>query len=209
MTTCDCPAASSAPCCKYEDSGGPGADRAVRVDAHAGHQRPSSWPSSRRIRSGDATRSPAVFAEARYLPHWSGPQTLGPAAAPAQPVVQVSWFAARRIAKRRARACRPGTNGNTPPRRMPRAAMPAPTRPGANASSPGTPSRRTRRLAKVGQQAANAYGVHDLHGLVWEWVDDYSAMLVSGDNRDQGDPDKRSSVAPAPCPWTIGKTTRC
>jgi formylglycine-generating enzyme len=32
--------------------------------------------------------------------------------------------------------------------------------------------------------------VQDLHGLVWEWVEDHSAMLVSGDNRDQGDPDQ-------------------
>ena len=35
----------------------------------------------------------------------------------------------------------------------------------------------------------NAYGVRDLHGLVWEWTDDYSSLLVSGDNRNQGDAD--------------------
>ena len=33
------------------------------------------------------------------------------------------------------------------------------------------------------------YGVRDLHGVVWEWVEDHSGMLVSGDNREQGDPD--------------------
>ena len=33
------------------------------------------------------------------------------------------------------------------------------------------------------------HGVHDLHGLVWEWVEDYAAMLVSSDNRQQLDPD--------------------
>ncbi|MBX3623179.1 MAG: formylglycine-generating enzyme family protein, partial [Rhizobacter sp.] len=37
---------------------------------------------------------------------------------------------------------------------------------------------------------ANAYGVRDLHGLVWEWVDDFNALLVSADSRSQGDPDK-------------------
>ena len=31
--------------------------------------------------------------------------------------------------------------------------------------------------------------MQDLHGLVWEWIDDSSALLVSGDNRDQGDAD--------------------
>ena len=33
------------------------------------------------------------------------------------------------------------------------------------------------------------YGVRDLHGLVWEWTDDYSSLLVDADNRTQGDPD--------------------
>jgi protein SCO1/2 len=33
------------------------------------------------------------------------------------------------------------------------------------------------------------YGIHDLHGLVWEWVEDFNALFISGDNREQGDPD--------------------
>jgi len=36
----------------------------------------------------------------------------------------------------------------------------------------------------------NAYGLRDLHGVVWEWTEDYSALLVSADNRNQGDPDR-------------------
>jgi formylglycine-generating enzyme required for sulfatase activity len=38
--------------------------------------------------------------------------------------------------------------------------------------------------------AANFYGVRDLHGLVWEWVDDFNALLVASDSRDQNDPDR-------------------
>jgi formylglycine-generating enzyme required for sulfatase activity len=45
-------------------------------------------------------------------------------------------------------------------------------------------------LPRVGLQAPNAYGVQDLHGLVWEWAGDASSLLVDGDNRNQGDPDK-------------------
>ena len=44
-------------------------------------------------------------------------------------------------------------------------------------------------LPRAGLQTPNVYGVQDLHGLVWEGTDDFSALLVSGDNRDQGDPD--------------------
>jgi formylglycine-generating enzyme required for sulfatase activity len=28
-----------------------------------------------------------------------------------------------------------------------------------------------------------------MHGLVWEWTDDFSSLLVDSDNRNQGDPD--------------------
>ena len=29
-----------------------------------------------------------------------------------------------------------------------------------------------------------------MHGLIWEWVDDFNSLLVSADSRAQGDPDK-------------------
>src|SRR4029077_8665004 len=37
---------------------------------------------------------------------------------------------------------------------------------------------------------ANVYGVRDVHGVVWEWVDDFNALLVDGDSRSGDDPDK-------------------
>lgn len=33
----------------------------------------------------------------------------------------------------------------------------------------------------------NVYGVEALHGLVWEWTDDFNAVFVTGDNRQDGD----------------------
>ena len=37
----------------------------------------------------------------------------------------------------------------------------------------------------------NVYGVEALHGLVWEWTDDFNAVFVSGDNRQDGDKNAR------------------
>lgn len=37
----------------------------------------------------------------------------------------------------------------------------------------------------------NVYGVEALHGLVWEWTDDFNAVFVSGDNRQDGDKDTK------------------
>lgn len=135
-------------------------------------------------------KAPSVFAEARYLQHWAGPQALGTGAQPQQPVVNVSWFAADAYC---------GSQGARLPswNEWEYAAAADESRKDARKD----PVWRERILAwysrpskaalpRVGLQAANAYGVRDLHGLVWEWTEDYSALLVDADNRKQGDADK-------------------
>ena len=44
-----------------------------------------------------------------------------------------------------------------------------------------TPSPAT--LPAVGRGRTNVFGVHDLHGLVWEWVSDFNTAMVTGDAR--------------------------
>lgn len=46
-----------------------------------------------------------------------------------------------------------------------------------------------KRAQSVGGDA-NFYGIQNMHGLIWEWVDDFNALLVSADSRNQGDPDQ-------------------
>jgi formylglycine-generating enzyme len=38
-------------------------------------------------------------------------------------------------------------------------------------------------LIKVGQDKANWWGVHNMHGLIWEWTEDFNSNLVSGESR--------------------------
>jgi len=131
-----------------------------------------------------------VFAGPDYLAHWQGPTRLVPGDQAAQPVTRVSWFAAAAYCEAQ-RA------------RLPRwleweyVAAADTVRHDARAD----PAWRDRILAwyarpsssalpAAGAGVPNAYGVRDLHGVVWEWTDDYSALLVSADNRDQGDPDR-------------------
>src|SRR5688572_826641 len=134
-------------------------------------------------------RVPAVFADGRYLAHWPGPAAPAPGAQAAQPVTGVSWFAAQAYCEAQGA-------------RLPKWAeweylaaadelrTDARTDPAWRARILDWYSRpSTQALPRAGLQAANAYGVQDLHGLVWEWTEDFSALLVDSDNRNQGDPD--------------------
>jgi formylglycine-generating enzyme required for sulfatase activity len=134
-------------------------------------------------------RVPAVFADERYLGHWQGPLVLGGAALPDQPVTRVSWFAAQAYCE--------SENARLPTwLEWERAASASATIEDARQD----PAWRRQMLdwyarpsndalARVGG-APNLHGVRDLHGLVWEWVDDFAAMMVTSDSRDQNDPDR-------------------
>jgi len=38
-------------------------------------------------------------------------------------------------------------------------------------------------LADVATAKKNFYGVRGLHGLIWEWVDDFNTAMVTGESR--------------------------
>ena len=38
----------------------------------------------------------------------------------------------------------------------------------------------------IGRAAPNVYGIHDLHGLQWEWVEDFNGLFVDADSRAGG-----------------------
>jgi formylglycine-generating enzyme len=134
-------------------------------------------------------RVPGVFADRRYLAAWSGSLQPSTKQSRTAPVTEVSWFAAQAYcASEGARlpswleweyaAAADATRADARDDAQWRARILAwYARPSASA------------LPAVGG-AANVYGVRDLHGLVWEWVDDFNALFISGDSRTQGDPDR-------------------
>ena len=131
-----------------------------------------------------------VFAESRYLSHWAGPTTLGNAASPQQPVVNVSWFAADAYCQAQG-ARLPTWNEWEYVAAADETRKDARKDPVWRERILGWYSRPSNKvLPRAGLQAPNAYGVQDIHGLVWEWTDDYSSLLVDVDNRKQGDADK-------------------
>lgn len=123
-----------------------------------------------------------LFADDQYLDHWAGDLDLGDAQ-PDAPVTRVSWFAARAFARSKgkrlpttaeweyvAQASTTQSNGLSNPHF--RAEL-------LSLYTAPTPD----RLPNIGSRTPNFYGVHDLHGLVWEWVEDFSTAMVTGDAR--------------------------
>lgn len=136
-----------------------------------------------------------VFADDQYLSHWKNATTFEPQQRN-QPVVRVSWFAATAYCE--ARGARLPTWYEweyvaAASDRLPDARKDKTWRQTILDwySKSGRDS-----LPVVGRTPPNYYGVRDLHGVVWEWVDDLSAMLVSADNRQQSDPDALAYCGP-------------
>jgi formylglycine-generating enzyme required for sulfatase activity len=131
---------------------------------------------------------PRLFADTQYLNQWQSASEPG-AAIRGQPVTRVSWFAASAYCE--ARGARLPTWYEWEYVAAASELLPDARQDDAWRQRILNWYSTTARsaLPDVGQTAANFYGVRDLHGVVWEWVEDQASMLVSGDNRQQGDPD--------------------
>jgi formylglycine-generating enzyme required for sulfatase activity len=124
-----------------------------------------------------------VFADDGYLAHWAGSDELGPGVRPDQPVTRVSWFAARAYCSAQGK--------RLPTEAEWELAAVAGEQSADGAAEPGFRQRilawyaqpAATDLPAVGQRAPNYWGIHDLHGLIWEWVLDFNSTLVSSDSR--------------------------
>lgn len=129
------------------------------------------------------SRISRLFADKSYLRHWSGDLEPGAMAPADAPVVNVSWFVARAYARW------VGKRLPTIPEWEHAAAAGYTTTDARN--EPAFTSDLYAWLSRpvpsvlppVQSARANAYGVHGLHGLVWEWVDDFNTAMVTGESR--------------------------
>lgn len=126
-----------------------------------------------------------LFADPTCLAHWAGDTDLGVNAETlaAQPVVNVSWFAAKSYADWRRK--------RLPTTAEWELAASAGFTQSDGASDPeyrravarwyGSPTPLVLPAAKSGP--ANLRGLYNLHGLVWEWTSDFNSALITGDAR--------------------------
>jgi len=130
----------------------------------------------------------AVFADRGYLSDWPSASAVSPDDA-ARPVTHVSWFAAQAFCE--------SEDARLPTWNEWELVAAAD---GSRADARDDAQWRSRILSWYARPATaalpevggapNVYGVRDVHGLVWEWVDDFNALLVDADSRSGSDPDK-------------------
>ena len=129
------------------------------------------------------SRVKRIFADESYLKNWAGDLEPGTNAPADVPVTHVSWFAAKAFAQWKGKRLPTVAEWEL-------AASASPARAdGENDlafkhqvfewySSPAP-----AKLPAAGRSRANFWGARDLHGLVWEWVADFNAAMVTGDAR--------------------------
>lgn len=128
------------------------------------------------------SRVSRLFADELYLKQWVSDLSFGEQL-PNAPVVNVSWFAARAYCKQQNKklptltqweyAAKSGLGDSKKEREKLQALILQ------------WYSRPTReKLPPVGSVYQNSFGVHDMHGLIWEWTEDFNSALVSGESRE-------------------------
>ncbi|MHB1079436.1 MAG: SUMF1/EgtB/PvdO family nonheme iron enzyme [Prosthecobacter sp.] len=126
------------------------------------------------------------LADENYLAHWAGDLELGDSAPSNAPVTHVSWFAAKAWCEAQgkrlptqdewefaARADATKQDASTDPAYLQQLLE--------WYSKPATAA-----LEDVHTGVKNVHGLRGMHGLVWEWVQDFNATLLMGDSRSDG-----------------------
>jgi formylglycine-generating enzyme len=138
-------------------------------------------------------RVPSLFAEQNYLQHWdNGKAAIQPSSDQLEsPVTLVSWFAASAYCQSLGK-------------RLPTVAEWEYVAMASESQADGSLESgyhqnilewysrpNVKKHPSVGRNAANFWQVKDLHGLVWEWTEDFNSSLVNGESRNDSTLDSK------------------
>lgn len=121
-----------------------------------------------------------LFADLSYLNQWTGDFEIGDDKIKHSPVTNISWFAANAYARWKGKR------------------LPTQTEWEYAAAAPPISTKKNARLTRiilawydhpnpiilphVQSTYKNTYGLYDMHGLIWEWVEDFNSINMGDDN---------------------------
>jgi formylglycine-generating enzyme required for sulfatase activity len=135
---------------------------------------------------------PSLFAEPAYLSHWhkSANQYEPSASDLERPVIYVSWYAAQSYCQAQQK-------------RLPTVAEWEYVAQASTSQQDGSQEKGYNQKildwyakaskqtpTEVGKDEPNYWGVHNMHGLIWEWTEDFNSNLISGESRDDSSVNK-------------------
>lgn len=136
--------------------------------------------------------APSLFIEKNYLSHWvKSPSQFSPNVADVnKPVIFVSWYAAQAYCQAQQK-------------RLPTVAEWEYVAQASSTQKNGSQEKgynqkildwyakaAQQTLVEVGEEQPNYWGVHNMHGLIWEWTEDFNSSLISGESRDDSSVNK-------------------
>ncbi|PVW15911.1 formylglycine-generating enzyme family protein [Marixanthomonas spongiae] len=126
-----------------------------------------------------------LFADDNYLNAWQGDLQLNPNDKEDEPVTNVSWFAAKAYCKCQGKRLPTldeweyvaMADDNSPDARK---------KDSYNQYILSWYERPKDEHQQIGSTRKNYWGVYDMHGLVWEWTQDFNSVLISSESRNGG-----------------------
>lgn len=120
-----------------------------------------------------------IFSDVTYLQHWNSDYEFSESIKET-PVVNISWFAASAYCKSRNSRLLTVNEweyvSDASSKKAQKLVMDWYAKPNAEVSA-----------LKVNEADANKFGLVGMHGLVWEWVQDFSSIIIKTDSRSTND----------------------
>lgn len=123
-----------------------------------------------------------IYADGNYLAGWQNDSTLGYGMLEDAPVTNVSWFAAKAYCNAIGKTL-PTVNQWEYAAMADETTRDARTRTSYNQHILSWYEKPNTSGLSVGLTTPNYWGIMDLHGLVWEWTEDFSEVMLSGESR--------------------------
>lgn len=124
----------------------------------------------------------ALYADEKYLDHFQDDLTLKAGGEMMAPVTNVSWFAAKKYCEYQGKRL-PTIDEWEYVASSDETTADAREKEGYNKFILSWYEKPNAYNQKVGSTFKNYWGVYDMHGLVWEWIQDFNSVLLSGESR--------------------------